>query len=182
MSVLSEAPGFPKIGLTWGIKRSFIRYISGFGISYHGPFREFHDHSGPAASPAALVTFAPAAAFVGVDKHPSAEALVEQVARMFGPEAAHPNAVHVADWSREPATVPRVFHRNWPRPVWLHHLSSPGCRTHSLGLHRNRIRLRRTHRRRHSCRTARRPVRHRIPVSSALAKLRGERGCLTSLT
>ena len=80
--------------------------LAGAAISYAGPFREFHDHSGPGGDPAALFAFAPSAAFAGADEQAIALAFTQQLERLFGPAAATPLEVLVVDWSREGDTVP----------------------------------------------------------------------------
>src|SRR5699024_12435442 len=42
--------------------------LPGSAISHIGPFREFHDHSGPHAAPAAIFGFAQGAAFPARDR------------------------------------------------------------------------------------------------------------------
>ncbi|MGY5764410.1 flavin monoamine oxidase family protein [Brachybacterium sp. DNPG3] len=80
--------------------------LSGSAISHVGPFREFHDHSGPDGSPAALFAFAPAGGLLARDQEGIAAALREQLTRIFGPEASHPQAVRAVDWSAERYTQP----------------------------------------------------------------------------
>jgi len=80
--------------------------LAGAAISWDGPFREFHDHSGPDGGPAAIFGFAPAAVFA--DEQQAAEAFRGQLANLFGAAAGRPVRVHVTDWSREPYTQPRT--------------------------------------------------------------------------
>ncbi|HLQ79473.1 MAG TPA: NAD(P)/FAD-dependent oxidoreductase [Brachybacterium sp.] len=80
--------------------------LSGSAISHIGPFREFHDHSGPHAAPAAIFGFAQGAAFPARDRVEVERALSGQLARLFGPDAPRPSAVHVQDWSAERRTQP----------------------------------------------------------------------------
>jgi len=80
--------------------------LAGAAISYAGPFREFHDHSGPEGSPAAIFGFAPAENFAHADSEEIAAAFRGQLVRLFGDEAAHPRELHVTDWSRERYTQP----------------------------------------------------------------------------
>ncbi|OFI39507.1 hypothetical protein BIU82_00020 [Arthrobacter sp. SW1] len=93
--------------------------LSGSAISYRGPFREFHDHSGPSGSPAALFAFAPAARFQGEPMDRIAEAFRDQLVHLFGEEAATPQSIHVTDWSREEYTTPAA--------------PSPGAGTYNYG-------------------------------------------------
>lgn len=81
--------------------------LAGSAVSYLGPFREIHDHSGPAGSPAALFGFAGAVNFVGQDSLGMGEAFVAQLVRLFGRAAAHPKSLYLADWSRESVTTPK---------------------------------------------------------------------------
>src|SRR5699024_2072324 len=73
-------------------------------------FREFHDHSGPEGSPAAIFGFAPAEDFAHADSEEIAAAFRGQLVRLFGHEAARPRELHVTDWSRgrytQPAAAP----------------------------------------------------------------------------
>lgn len=78
--------------------------LSGAALSHAGPFSEFHDHSGPAADPAAL--FAPAPVCAHAAPAELEDALRGQLARLFGPRARRPRAVHTVDWSRERFTAP----------------------------------------------------------------------------
>jgi monoamine oxidase len=82
--------------------------LAGAAMSHLGPFRELHDHSGPGGRPAALFGFAAAAQFNGAPPERIAAAFRRQLARLFGPAAAAPRAVHVTDWSRETRTSPRA--------------------------------------------------------------------------
>ncbi|MEM6990840.1 MAG: FAD-dependent oxidoreductase, partial [Myxococcota bacterium] len=81
--------------------------LAGAGFSHVGPLREIHDMSGPDGRPAALFGFAspgpngPA---------PDRDAVVRQLVTMFGPEAAEPVALHVADWRTEAFTSPADVH------------------------------------------------------------------------
>ncbi|MFK0003069.1 flavin monoamine oxidase family protein [Paenarthrobacter sp. NPDC090522] len=84
--------------------------LSGSAISHAGPFREFHDHSGPGGSPAALFGFAPSAGLAGVPLDEIGEVFVHQLSRIFGPHAAEPSEVRVVDWSREQYTAPQTVH------------------------------------------------------------------------
>lgn len=81
--------------------------LAGSGMSYVGPFREFHDLSGPGGVPPALFGFAPAGALGNAGEDEVGSAFVQQLGRMFGARALTPAEVHVLDWSREPFTCPR---------------------------------------------------------------------------
>lgn len=80
--------------------------LAGAAISYAGPFRELHDLSGPNAVPAALFGFAPAELFAGVARDAMAAAFVDQLARLFGAQAATPAVVRVKNWANERWTNP----------------------------------------------------------------------------
>jgi monoamine oxidase len=80
--------------------------LSGAAISYHGPFREIHDHSGPDGTPAAIFGFAPSPRLAHLETPGIADAFRDQLVRMFGPPAARVREIHVADWSREAFTTP----------------------------------------------------------------------------
>ncbi|MGN6332199.1 MAG: flavin monoamine oxidase family protein [Motilibacteraceae bacterium] len=89
-------------------ERAFWREagLAGAAMSHLGPFRELHDHSGPDGSPAALFGFAAAAALGAATRADVAGTFCSQLVRLFGPTAAAPLRVEVADWSRERWTVP----------------------------------------------------------------------------
>ncbi|WP_052207071.1 flavin monoamine oxidase family protein [Sinomonas humi] len=80
------------------------RGLSGTAFSSEGPFREFHDMSGPGGSPAALLAFAASDAFVRSDDLETA--FRSQLTRLFGPQAGKPVSVLTADWSRDERTSP----------------------------------------------------------------------------
>ncbi|KND27929.1 flavin monoamine oxidase family protein [Streptomyces acidiscabies] len=80
--------------------------LAGAAFSRTGPLQEVHDVSGPGGSPAALFGFAQARAV-----RPGFPAAVTgQLVRLFGTEAARPDAVHVQDWSAERWTSPAGVH------------------------------------------------------------------------
>lgn len=76
--------------------------LAGTAVSWVGPLREVHDMSGPDGRPAALLGFAPAPA-TDTDFR---QAVIDQLAQLFGPAAAHPDALHVQDWSAQRWTAP----------------------------------------------------------------------------
>lgn len=84
--------------------------LAGAALSQAGPFCEFHDHSGPDAGQAALFGFAPAARLGGASEDEIGARFADHAARLFGPKAARPDALHVADWSTDPLT-------SGPRPA-----------------------------------------------------------------
>ncbi|MFT4656788.1 MAG: monoamine oxidase [Candidatus Aldehydirespiratoraceae bacterium] len=77
--------------------------LSGSAISHRGPLREIHDLSGPGGHPAALFGFASTTAASG----PTSETdILDQLGRLFGPDAGSPTELHLADWRREQYTSP----------------------------------------------------------------------------
>ncbi|MEU5591504.1 FAD-dependent oxidoreductase [Streptomyces sp. NPDC020298] len=80
--------------------------LAGAAISRTGPLRELHDMSGPEGRPAALFGFA-AAQSVGRDFE---QEVTTQLAQLFGPAAAEPEALHIQNWSGERWTVPPAVH------------------------------------------------------------------------
>jgi monoamine oxidase len=92
-----------------GCAKTVVRYatpfwraqgLSGSAFSQRGPLSEVHDHSGGAAgdAPAALLGFSSG----GV---PDRQALLAQLVRLFGPEAAAPLEVVTLDWAAERYTA-----------------------------------------------------------------------------
>jgi monoamine oxidase len=77
---------------------------AGAALSHVGPFCEFHDHSGPAASQFALFGFAPAARLGGTPTNVIVEQFNEHVARLWH-SAPDPEDVRVADWSTDVYTT-----------------------------------------------------------------------------
>lgn len=82
--------------------------LAGSAISYAGPFREIHDHSGPDDSHGALFGFAAASQFTHQSSEQIGSAFGQQLRRLFGEAAAVPRQIHVLDWSRERYTTPRA--------------------------------------------------------------------------
>lgn len=76
--------------------------LAGAAFSYAGPMRELHDMSGPDGSPAAIFGFC---ALAPDEPAPDRDAVVAQMIKLFGPEAADPIEVSVMDWRLEPYTV-----------------------------------------------------------------------------
>ncbi len=76
--------------------------LAGSAFSHVGPLREIHDMSGRGGMPAALFGFAqpgPGAPTPGRD------AVLDQLAALFGPEAAAPAELWIHDWRLERFTV-----------------------------------------------------------------------------
>ncbi|MGI1660977.1 flavin monoamine oxidase family protein [Palleronia sp. KMU-117] len=80
--------------------------LSGDAMSRRGPLAEIHDASGPDGAPAALFGFlgVPAPQRRGREDDLRAAAL-QQLARIFGPEAAAPVTTDFADWAIQPETA-----------------------------------------------------------------------------
>ncbi|HMR50065.1 MAG TPA: NAD(P)/FAD-dependent oxidoreductase [Arachnia sp.] len=81
--------------------------LAGSAISYVGPFREFHDHSGPGGRPSAIFAFAPSQLLAQQEKAQIAAAFRAQLEVLFGDAAAQPREVHILDWRREAYTSPQ---------------------------------------------------------------------------
>lgn len=96
--------------------------LAGAAVSHVGPFRELHDHSGPAGTPAAVFGFAPSERLRDLEPEHLGRAFQEQVTRLFGPEGARPRSVHVTDWSRERHTTPRAPSPGASTGTYGHHL------------------------------------------------------------
>jgi len=100
--------------------------LAGAAISHVGPIREVHDMSGPDGLPAALFGFIP----MGdpATPTPTHDEVISQLVDLFGPNAAAPTALHVADWRSEAHTSPpgvehlanyQVYgHRAWDTPAY----------------------------------------------------------------
>ncbi|MEV0172238.1 FAD-dependent oxidoreductase [Streptomyces sp. NPDC050803] len=83
--------------------------LAGAAFSRTGPLQEIHDMSGPDGEPAALFGFAHARTV-----RPGFEqAVTTQLAQLFGPAAATPDALHVQNWSAE----------RWTSPSTVQHLA-----------------------------------------------------------
>lgn len=81
--------------------------LAGSAISYRGPFREFHDHSGPEGTgTAAIFGFAPAAALPKVTDAEIAELFRQQLERIFGTATGQPQHIVVTNWANERYTSP----------------------------------------------------------------------------
>lgn len=92
--------------------------LSGSGVSRVGPIGELHDISGPDGLPAALFGFVPPD---GRAATVAPEAVLAQLASIFGPVARTATSVHVQDWRREvwtsPPDVEELADRAFPGPV-----------------------------------------------------------------
>lgn len=92
--------------------------LAGAVFSRSGPLQELHDMSGPQGQPAALFGFAPSTAV----RPDFRQAITVQLIDLFGPAAAHPEALHVQDWSIE----------HWTSPFGVHRLSDYSLFGHPL--------------------------------------------------
>ncbi|MDX2937092.1 flavin monoamine oxidase family protein [Streptomyces ipomoeae] len=81
--------------------------LAGAAVSRTGPLQELHDMSGRDGRPAALFGFAAAQA-VGPGFE---QAVVAQLAQLFGPVAAEPETLQIQNWSSERWTAPPAVHR-----------------------------------------------------------------------
>ena len=76
--------------------------LNGDAISHRGPLAEIHDASPANATEGALFGFATPGAARQARFRADA---IEQLGRLFGPNAAKPNKILVKDWSTDPATA-----------------------------------------------------------------------------
>lgn len=120
--------------------------LAGSAVSHRGPLREIHDLSGPGGNPAALFGFAPTSASAG---GVSRGDVCDQLGRLFGPEAAAPLELHLADWRTEQYTSPSAVehltdystfgHRAFTRPTsggrihWISTETAPVAAGHIEG-------------------------------------------------
>ncbi|MGB3555200.1 MAG: FAD-dependent oxidoreductase [Jannaschia sp.] len=94
--------------------------LSGDAVSQTGPLAEIHDACGPGGGPPyALFGFQSAAPVARLDEEATQFAILEQLDRLFGPEAARPVSLHLKDWSHDPMTASQADHNTPPRhPVY----------------------------------------------------------------
>lgn len=85
--------------------------LSGDAMSRHGPLMEIHDASGPEGTPAALFGFfgVPAGQRAGKGAE-IGQAALDQLARLFGPQALSPRHVAMRDWAFEGETAVPADH------------------------------------------------------------------------
>ena len=77
--------------------------LSGRMASQVGPLVEMHDHCGPDGSPAALFGFVGwSAADRAAHKDVLKQAVLEQLTRCFGADAANPVVLEIEDWAANP--------------------------------------------------------------------------------
>jgi len=78
------------------------RGLAGSAFSHVGPLHEIHDMSGPGGAPAALFGFARPRPGTPA---PARGEVLDQLAALFGAEAAVPSDLWIHDWRHEPFTV-----------------------------------------------------------------------------
>jgi monoamine oxidase len=78
--------------------------LSGQATSVHGPAKLTFDNSPPGGSRGALLCFLEARAARDIAPAERREAVLAQLARMFGPRAGRPDAWYERDWAAEPWT------------------------------------------------------------------------------
>jgi monoamine oxidase len=79
--------------------------LNGDAISHRGPLGEIHDASPFGAKTGALFGFAQ----VGAARQSGfRDAAIDQLARLFGQDAATPDDVFIKDWSMDPATATKA--------------------------------------------------------------------------
>jgi monoamine oxidase len=114
--------------------------LSGMAQSLVGPLAEIHDAT-TASGRAALFGFVgvPAKVRATVSQEALISAAVEQLARLFGPQAGEPRATLLKDWATDPRTAteadsrasghPTVTHAPWVTGAWADRLSLVGSET-----------------------------------------------------
>lgn len=83
--------------------------LSGDAFSRRGPMVEMHDASAP-GGPAALFGFLGVPPAARRDRAALDGAIRAQLARLFGPDAAEPRALHVRDWALDEFTATAADH------------------------------------------------------------------------
>jgi monoamine oxidase len=79
--------------------------LSGDAMSRHGPLVEVHDASPDAGGPYALFGFVGVPPAHRQDKEALQDAVIAQLTRLFGPDAAAPRQLIVKDWAHDPYTA-----------------------------------------------------------------------------
>ena len=99
------------------------RGLSGDAMSRRGPLAEIHDASGPDGAPAALFGFLGVQAALRRGREDDLRAAaVQQLSRIFGPDAAAPATTTLMDWAVQPETAtdadaePSVGHPSYGLP------------------------------------------------------------------
>jgi monoamine oxidase len=81
------------------------RGLSGDAMSRMGPMAEIHDASPASGGPYALFGFVGVPPQARLDQHALRQAAVAQLTRLFGTDAAEPEAVYIKDWAQDPLTA-----------------------------------------------------------------------------
>ncbi len=79
--------------------------LSGDAMSRRGPLAEIHDASPASGLKGALFGFVGVPPAARRDEDALRAAILAQLERLFGPEAAHPQALHIKDWAQDPFTA-----------------------------------------------------------------------------
>ncbi|GFE48367.1 hypothetical protein So717_01200 [Roseobacter cerasinus] len=114
--------------------------LSGDAMSRHGPMVEIHDASPVATGPAALFGFIGVPPAARRDEQALKQAIIAQLIRLFGAQAATPRHLFVKDWAFDPFTSieldqqPLYTHPQYGRPqalrnIWDNRLIFGGTET-----------------------------------------------------
>lgn len=102
--------------------------LSGDAMSRRGPMAEIHDASPADSGPYALFGFIGLAPAARADEQALRQAILAQLARLFGEDAAAPLALFLKDWAFDPLTAtaadaaPQYAHPAYGLPVALENL------------------------------------------------------------
>jgi len=102
--------------------------LSGQAFSQRGPMAELHDASNRDQTPYGLTGFVGIPAVQRGDQNQLMEAILEQLALIYGAPAAQPIKVYYKDWAQEPFTATRL---DQP-PMYEHPLYYPPARQSSF--------------------------------------------------
>ncbi|SFJ65539.1 flavin monoamine oxidase family protein [Jannaschia pohangensis] len=111
--------------------------LSGDAMSHLGPLVELHDASDVSGTPAAIFGFFGVPPQARQDEAALRAATLDQLARLFGPAAATPVALHLKDWARDLLTAtdhdlaPLTHHPTYAAlpPLWDGRLIFGGTET-----------------------------------------------------
>jgi len=84
--------------------------LSGDAMSRHGPMVEIHDASPNKDGPYALFGFIGVPVQARADKSVLRAQIIEQLGRLFGPEAKQPKELFLKDWADDPFTATHLDH------------------------------------------------------------------------
>ncbi len=102
--------------------------LSGDAMSRRGPMVEIHDASPAEGGPYALFGFIGVPPRARADEHALRDALLTQLGRLFGDQAAHPRELLLKDWAFDPLTAveadatPQYSHPTYGLPMALRDL------------------------------------------------------------